>query len=72
MLFSIFCICNLIVKKYFFPLRYFLSLINLELVAFLMLITAFWCFLVLFVLVKSYRKKKKSLKLAKWPHLYYY
>ena len=62
--------------SYFFPLRCFLSLMNLKLVVFF---NAFWCFLVhfgafwcFFVLLKSYRKKKiKSLKLAWWPHLYY-
>ena len=55
--------------SYFFPLRCFLSLMNLKLVVFF---NAFWCFLVhfgafwcFFVLLKSYRKKKiKSLKLA--------
>ena len=57
------------------------KLINLKLIVFF---NAFWYFLVLFctfctfwcffVLVKSYGKKKiiKSLKLALWPHLYYY
>ena len=35
-----------------------------------MFFNAFWC---IFILVKSYRKKKiKSLKLAWWPQFYYY
>ena len=46
--------------SYFFPLRYFLSLINFELINLMSmnrkLVVTFWCFL---VLVKSYRKKKK-------------
>ena len=37
----------------------FLSLMNLKLVVFF---NAFWCFLVLFVLVKSDRKKNKKFK----------
>ena len=59
MLFSTFCICNLIVKENNNSTWMFLSLMNLKLVVFF---NAFWCFLVLFVLVKSDRKKNKKFK----------